>query len=126
VEIRSSPRPGGALSRPTAVAYAAIFTTTPSLLRPSSTKKTSGSLGKTTLHSLPELYLLAISNARSMLSACEATLNLAVPLLTSMEIFIILFFVRIEPLRCSVWRGVKHAHLPAGYLLVGHVANFSG
>ena len=55
------------------------------------TKKPSGAIGNTTLHSLPELYRLAISNASSMLSACDATLNLAVPLLTSIEIFIIRF-----------------------------------
>lgn len=60
------------------------------------TKKPSGSIGNTTLHSLPELYLLAISNASSMLSACAATLNLVEPRLTSIEIFIIRFCVVIR------------------------------
>jgi hypothetical protein len=60
-----------------------------------------------------------------MLSACDATLNLAALLLTSMEIFIILFFFRIDPLR-RVWLGAKQAPLPDGYLFVGHVAIFSG
>ena len=69
------------------------------------TKKISGSIGNTTLHSLPGLYLFAISNAPSMLSASNATLNLAALLLTSMVIFIILFFFRIDPLRRSVWLG---------------------
>jgi hypothetical protein len=86
------------------------------------TKKLCGSIGNTTLHSLPGLYLLAISNAPSMLSASNATLNLAALLLTSMEIFITLFFFRIDPLRSSVWLGVKQAPLPDGYLFVGHVA----
>src|SRR5918995_5939159 len=71
-------------------------------------KKLSGSIGNTTLHSLPGLYLFAISNAPSMLSATSATLNLAAPLLTSMEIFIILFF-RIYQLGRSVWLGVNQA-----------------
>jgi hypothetical protein len=82
-----------ALTRSAALAYAAIFPTTSSLLRSSSTKKPSGSIGNTILESLPELYLLAISNALSMLSACTDTLNLAAPLLTSMEILIMLFDV---------------------------------
>jgi len=43
-----------------------------------------------------------------------------------MEIFIILFFFRIDPLRRSVWLGVKQAHLPDGYFFVGHLANFPG
>jgi hypothetical protein len=90
------------------------------------TKKLSGSIGNTTLHSLPGLYLLAISNAPSMLSATNATLNLAALLLTSMEIFIILFFFRIYPSRSSVWLGVKQVRLPDGYPFVGHVAIFSG
>ena len=94
--------------------------------QPHPTKKTSGSIGNTTLHSLPGLYLLAISNAPSMLSASNATLNLAALLLTSMAIFIILFFFRIDPLRSSVWLGVKQVRLPDGYLFVGHVAIFSG
>jgi hypothetical protein len=55
---------------------------------------------------------LAISNAPSMLSAINATLNLAALLLTSIEIFIIFFF-RIDSLR-SVWLGVKQVHLPDG------------
>jgi hypothetical protein len=59
-----------------------------------------------------------------MLSATNATLNLAALLLTSMEIFIMLFFFRVDPLRRSVWLGVKQAPLPDGYLLVGHVAIF--
>jgi hypothetical protein len=59
-----------------------------------------------------------------MLSATNATLNLAVLLLTSMEIFIILFFFRIDPLRSSVWLGVKQVRLPDGYLFVGHVVIF--
>jgi hypothetical protein len=37
-----------------------------------------------------------------MLSTSNATLYLAALLLTSMEIFIILFFFRIDPLRSSV------------------------
>src|SRR5215203_4232590 len=78
--------------------YAAIFLTSPPLRRSSPTKKLSGSIGNTTLHSLPGLYLLAISNAPSMLSATNATLNLAALLLTSMAIFIIRFFFRIDPL----------------------------
>src|SRR5215211_3733722 len=88
------------------------------------TKMFSGSIGNTTLHSLPGLYLFTISNAPSMLSASNATLNLAALLLTSMEILIILFFFRIDPLRSSVWLGVKQAPLPYGYLFVGHVAIF--
>ena len=40
---------------------------------------------------------MAISNAPSMLSACVETLNLAVPLLTSMEILIMFFYFRIGP-----------------------------
>ncbi len=76
------------------------------------------------LHSLPGLYLFAISNAPSMLSASKATLYLAVLLLTSMEIFIIRFFFRIGLSRRSVWLGVKQAPLPDGYLFVGHVAIF--
>ena len=90
------------------------------------TKKLSGSIGNTTLHSLPGLYLLAISKAPSMLSASNATLNLAALLLTSMEILIILFFFRMDPLRSSVWLGVNQAPLPDGYLFVGHVAIFWG
>src|SRR5215204_2448908 len=90
------------------------------------TKKLCGSIGNTTLHSLPGLYLLAISNASSMLSATNATLNLAALLLTSMAIFIMLFFFRIYPLRSSVWLGVKQMRLPDGYLFVGHVAIFFG
>jgi hypothetical protein len=61
-----------------------------------------------------------------MLSASNATLYLVVLLLTSMAIFIIDFFFRIDPLRRSVWLGVKQAPLPDGYLFVGHVAIFSG
>jgi hypothetical protein len=86
------------------------------------TKKLSGSIGNTTLHSLPEAYLFAISNAPSMLSATNATLNLVAPLLTSMEIFITLFYFRIDALRSSVWLGMNQAPLPDGYPLVGHVA----
>ena len=81
------------------------------------TKKPSGSIGNTTLHSLPGLYLFAISIARSMLSACNVTLNLAAPLFTSIEIFIIIFCFRIGPLRRSVWVVVEEAHLPHGYFL---------
>ena len=51
-----------------------------------------------------------------MLSASNATLNLAALLLTSIAIFIIYFFFRIGPLRRSVWLGVNQA-LPDGYLL---------
>jgi hypothetical protein len=40
-----------------------------------------------------------------------------------MVIFIMLFF-RIDPLRSSVWLGVKQVRLPDGYLFVGHVAIF--
>jgi hypothetical protein len=69
---------------------------------------------------------LAISNAPSMLSATNATLNLAALLLTSMAIFIIRFFFRIDPLSGSVWLGVKQVRLPDGYPFVGHVAIFSG
>src|SRR5919112_3314629 len=87
------------------------------------TKKASGSIGNTTLHSLAGWYLFAISNAPSMLSASNATLNLAALLLTSIEIFIIFFFFRIDSLRRSVWLGVKQVRLPDGYLFVGHVAN---
>src|SRR5687768_17602594 len=88
------------------------------------TKKLSGSIGKTTLHSLPGWYLLTISNAPSMLSASNATLNLVAPLLTSMAIFFTLFFFRMDPLRSSVWLSVNQAPLPDGYPLVGHVAIF--
>jgi hypothetical protein len=88
------------------------------------TKKLSGSIGNTTLHSLPGLYLLASSNAASMLSASNATLNLAALLLTSIEIFIICCFFRIDPIRSSVWLSVKQVHLPDGYPFVGHVAIF--
>src|SRR5215204_2965716 len=101
--------------------YAAIFLTSPPLPRSSPTKKLSGSIGNTTLHSLPEAYLFAISNAPSMLSASNATLNLAALLLTSIEILIIFFFFRMDPLGSSVWLGVKQALLPDGYLFVGHV-----
>jgi hypothetical protein len=59
-----------------------------------------------------------------MLSATNATLNLVAPLLTSMAIFIMLFFFRIDPLRRSVWLGVKQVRLPDGYLFVGHLAIF--
>jgi hypothetical protein len=82
--------------RPTAIAYAAIFPTTPPLSRSSPTKKLCGSIGNTTLHSLPGLYLLASFNAPSMLSVTNATLNLAALLLTSIEIFIIVFIFRIS------------------------------
>ena len=58
-----------------------------------------------------------------MLSATNATLNLAALLLTSMEIFIMLFF-RIDPFRSSVWPGVKQVRLPDGHPFVGHVAIF--
>jgi hypothetical protein len=85
-----------ALTRSAAIAYAAIFPTTPSLPWTSSTKKPPGSIGNTTLDSLPELYLLAISNAPSMLSACTDTLNLAAPLLTTMVILITLFDVPLQ------------------------------
>jgi hypothetical protein len=51
-------------------------------------------------------------------------LNLAALLLTSMAIFIMLFFFRIGPLRSSVWLGMKQAPLPDGYPFVGHVAIF--
>jgi hypothetical protein len=88
------------------------------------TKKFSGSIGNTTLHSLPGLYLLAISNAPSMLSATNATLNLVAPLLTSMAVFFTLFFFRICRLRSSVWLGAKQVRLPGGYPFVGHVAIF--
>jgi hypothetical protein len=90
------------------------------------TKKLSGSIGNTTLHSLPGLYLLAIFKAPSMLSASNATLNLVALLLTSIEIFIIIFFFRMDPSRSSVWLGVKQVPLPDGYVFVGHVAIFSG
>src|SRR5215204_4312409 len=106
--------------------YAAIFLTSPPLPRSSPTKKLSGSIGNTTLHSLPGLYLLAISNAPSMLSATNATLNLAALLLTSMAIFFIFYLFRIDQIRSSVWLGVKQVRLPDGYLFVGHVAIFSG
>jgi hypothetical protein len=92
--------------------------------RPHLTKKFSGSIGNTTLHSLPGLYLFAISNAPSMLSASNATLNVVAPLLTSIAIFIMLFFFRVYPLRSSVWPGVKQVPLPDGYLFVGYVAIF--
>ncbi len=59
------------------------------------TKKACGSIGNTTVHLLPGLWLFAISIALAMLSACNATLNLAAPLLISIEIFIIIFFFRI-------------------------------
>jgi hypothetical protein len=49
-----------------------------------------------------------------MLSATNATLNLVAPLLTSMEIFITLFYFRIDALRSSVWLSVKQAPLPDG------------
>jgi hypothetical protein len=88
------------------------------------TKKTSGSIGNTTLHSLPGLYLFASSNAPSMLSASNATLNLVAPLLTSMAIFFTLFFFRIDPLRSSVWLDVNQAPLPDGHPLLGHLAIF--
>ena len=69
------------------------------------TKKTSGSIGNTTLHSLPGLYLFTISNAPSMLSASNATLNLVVPLLTSMAIFFIFFFFRCRPVKKQCMAG---------------------
>jgi hypothetical protein len=88
------------------------------------TKKFSGSIGNSTLHSLPGWYLFAISNAPSMLSASNATLNLVAPLLTSMAIFFTLFFFRIYPLSSSVWLSVNQAPLPDGYPFVGHVVIF--
>jgi hypothetical protein len=63
-------------------------------------------------------------HAPSMLSASNATLNLAALLLTSMEIFIIDFFFRIDSLRSSVWLGVKQVRLLDGYPFVGQVAIF--
>ena len=57
---------------------------------------------------------MASSNASSMLSASNATLNLVAPLLTSTAIFFTLFFFRIYPLRSSVWWGVKQVPLPDG------------
>jgi hypothetical protein len=66
---------------------------------------------------------LAISNAPSMVSAINATLNLAALLLISIEIFIIFYFFRIDSLR-SVWLGVKQVRLPDGYPFVCHVAIF--
>jgi hypothetical protein len=89
------------------------------------TKMFSGSIGNTTLHSLPGLYLFTISNAPSMLSASNATLNLVAPLLTSIAIFFTLFFFRICSLRISVCLGVNQAPLPDGHPLVGHLAIFS-
>jgi hypothetical protein len=71
------------------------------------TKKLCGSIGNTTLHSLPGLYILAISNAPSMLSASNATLNLAALLLTSMEIFITLFFFRCRPVKKQCMAGCE-------------------
>jgi hypothetical protein len=68
---------------------------------------------------------MAISNASSMLSASNATLNLAALLLTSIAILIIVFFSRIDLSRSSVLLGVKQVRLPDGYLFVGHVAIFS-
>ena len=53
------------------------------------TKNASGSMGKVTSLALPGLCWRAISSARSMLSACIATLNRADPLLTWTEILII-------------------------------------
>ena len=88
------------------------------------TKKLCGSIGNTTLHSLPGLYLLAICKAPSMLSASKATLNLVALLLTSIEILIIFFYFRIDAFRSSVWLGVNQAPLPDGYLFVGRVAIF--
>jgi hypothetical protein len=41
-----------------------------------------------------------------------------------MKIFIILFFICMDPLRSSEWLGVNQAHLPDGYLLAGHLAIF--
>src|SRR5829696_3698340 len=55
----------------------------------SSTKKVSESMGNVTSHALPGFCLATISKARSMLSACIATLKRAVPLLTWTEILII-------------------------------------
>jgi hypothetical protein len=46
-----------------AIPYAAIFPTIPPLPGSSSTKKPSGSIGNTTSHSLPALYLFTISRA---------------------------------------------------------------
>jgi hypothetical protein len=55
----------------------------------SSTKKVSGSMGNATSHALPGYCLATLFRARSMLSACTATLKRAVPLLTWTEILII-------------------------------------
>jgi hypothetical protein len=41
-----------------------------------------------------------------------------------MVIFIMLFFFRIDPLRSSVWLGVKQVRLPDGYPFVDHLAIF--
>src|SRR5215208_1240542 len=48
-------------------------------------KKASGSRGKVTLYSLSGLWLLAISRARSRLSACTMTLKRSAPLPASTE-----------------------------------------
>ena len=52
-------------------------------------KKVSGSMGNVASHTLPGYCLATFSKARSMLSACIATLKRAVPLLTWTEILII-------------------------------------
>jgi hypothetical protein len=53
------------------------------------TKKVSASMGNVTSQALPGFSRAAISKARSMLSACTATLKRAAPLLTWTEILII-------------------------------------
>ena len=73
------------------------------------TKKACGSIGNTTVHLLPGLQLFAISIALSMLSACNATLNLAALLLTSIEIFIIIFLLsyRSSKKKCTARGGAS-------------------
>ena len=66
--------------------YAASRATVPT---ESSTKKVSGSMGNATSYFLPGFCPATISRARSMLSACIATLKRDVPLLTYTDILII-------------------------------------
>src|SRR3712207_5349022 len=65
-------------------AYAAVLPRAagPDVAAGSATQNSSGSMEKATSQSLPGFCLFAISSARSMLSACTATLKRAAPLVT--------------------------------------------
>jgi hypothetical protein len=65
-------------------AYAPVLprSADPDVAAGSATQNASGSMGKATSQSVPGFCLFTISSARSMLSACTATLKRAAPLVT--------------------------------------------